>query len=282
MNCGRVWRVGCLVGVALISACQKQATGQVAAVVDGDEVTLQDVNAELAEMRVPQGADKSQAQKAALQRIVDRRLLAQAARDDGLDKTPEYLIRRRQLDDALLVQLLSQKIARSTAVPDSRAIDAFMNKNPAVFSGRKIFTIDRIQFPVPADSAKLEALKDDHSMDAVAARLKQMGIDFTRDTAQMDSAKLGQERLNKILSLPKGEPFVVPENGLVTVAVITGSTPQPTKADQARPAAVQLMRSQSLSEAMKQRLAAEKAKAKITYKSGFAPSPTPTAASSAT
>lgn len=282
MSAGRIWRVGCLVGVALMSACHKQATGQVAAVVNGDEITLQDMNAELADMRVPQGADKTEAQNAALQRIVNRRLLAQAARDDGLDKTPEFLLRRRQLEDTLLVQLLSQKVGRSTAVPDARAVDAFTSKNPAVFSGRTIFTVDRIQFPVPANPGKLKALQDDHTMDAVAARLQQMGIEFTRDIGQMDSAKLGQARLDKIRALPKGEPFIIPEDGLVTVAVITGSTPQPVKDDQARPAAVQLMRLQSLSEAMKERLAAERAKAKISYKSGFAPAPAPISTSGST
>lgn len=267
--------VCCLIGAIPLSSCQKEATGQVAAVVDGDEITLQEINAELASMQLPENADKAQAQKAALQRIVERRLLAQAARSDGIEKTPEFLIRRRQLEDALLIQLLSQRIGRSTAVPDGRALDTFMAKNPAIFGGRMIYTVDRIQFPVPSDPTRLQALEADHSMDAVAGRLKQMGIVFTRDTGRMDSAKLGQERLDRIEALPKGEPFVIPENGLVTIAVITGATPQPVSGDQARPAAVQLMRNQSVSAAMQQRLAAQRAKAKIKYQAGFAPPAAP-------
>jgi len=273
----RTLGVGCLLGLALLAGCHRQATGQVAAVVDGDEITLQEINAELDGMQIPQGADKTQVQKAALQRIIDRRLLAEAARDDGVDKTPEFLVRRRQLEDALLIQLLSQRVGRSTAVPDGHAIDTFMAKNPAVFSGRTIYTLDRIQFPAPADLGQLKALQDDHSMDAVAAKLKQLGIAFTRDTGRLDSAQLGQDRLNHILDLPKGEPFVIPENGAVTVAVITGSTPQPVGPDVARPAAVQMMRNQSLSEAMQQRLATQKAKAKIKYQNAFAPTPASTA-----
>jgi peptidyl-prolyl cis-trans isomerase C len=267
----RAFRNALLFGAVLLAGCQKEATGQVAAVVNGDEITLQEVNAEMSGMQLPQGADKTQVQKAALQRVVDRRLLAQAARDDGVDKTPEFLVRRRQLEDALLVQLLSQRVGRSVAVPDARAIDAFMKQNPAVFGGRTIFTVDQIQFPVPSDIGKLKALQDDHSIDAVASRLRQLGIQFSRDAGQMDSARLGQERLNRILSLPPGEPFVLPENGIVTVAVITGSKPQPMEGDEARPAAVELLRNQSLSAAMQQRLAAQKATAKIKYQEAFSP-----------
>jgi peptidyl-prolyl cis-trans isomerase C len=266
-----VIKLGVLAGALLLTGCQKEATGQVAAVVNGEEITLQEINAELGQAQLPEGADKTQAQQAALQRIIDRRLLAQAGREDELDQTPEFLIRRRQLEDALLVQLLSQRAGRTASVPDAKAIDAFMSKNPAVFANRTIFTIDRIQFPLPSDPSKLKALENDHSMDAVAATLQRMGIQFTRGSAQMDSAQLGQARLNQIRAMPTGEPFVIPEGGLVTVGVITGATPQPVQSDQARPVAVQMMRNQSLSDAMRQRLESEKAEAKIKYQQGFAP-----------
>lgn len=263
--------VALLIAALSLSACQKEATGQVAAVVNGEEITLQEINAELGQTQIPEGVDKQEVQRAALQRIIERRLLAQAARKEGIDESPEFLIRRRQLEDALLVQLLGQQAGRTTSVPDEAAINSFMEDNPAIFAGRTIFAVDRIQFPVPADPERLRALENDHSMEAVANRLRQMGIEFTRDSAQMDSAQLGQDRLNRILALPDGEPFVIPENGIVTVAVITGSTPQPAGEAQARPAAVQLMRNQALSEAIRQRLDTERASAEIEYQDGFAP-----------
>lgn len=268
----------CLMSTVLLVGCEKEATGQVAAVVNDEEITLQEVNAELGQMQVPEGVDKEQVQQAALQRIIDRRLLAQAAREDGLDQSPEFLLRRRQMEDALLVQLLGERTGRTTSVPDQAAVDAFVSENPAVFGNRTIFTVDRIQFPLPSDVGSLKALENEHSMDAVAERLREMGIEFNRGEAAMDSAQLGQARLDRIRSLPEGEPFVIPEGGLVTVAVITGGTPQPVQGDQARPVAAQLMRNQSLSDAMRKRLEAEKAEAEIKYQEGFssaAASPTP-------
>jgi peptidyl-prolyl cis-trans isomerase C len=262
-------------GTMTLAACQSEATGQVAAVVNGEEITLQEINAELGQVEIPEGADRQEFQRAALQRIVERRLLAQAARREGVDKTPDFLIRRRQLEDALLVQLLSQQVQRTTSVPDPGMIETFIKENPALFAQRTMFTLDRIQFRTPADPASLRALESDHSMDAVAARLRQMGIEFTRDQAQLDSAQFGQDRVNRILGLPEGEPFMFPEGGGVTVAAIIGSSPRPIGEEQARPAAVQLIRNRALSDTLRQRLEAEKATADIKYQEGFAPAATP-------
>lgn len=254
-----------------VQACGKEATGQVAAVVNGDEITLQEINAETGSTRIPDGVDKKVVQQAALQRIIERRLLAQAAETDGLGKTPEYLLRERQLRDALLVQLMGQKTERSQKVPDQQEIDKFIAENPVMFSNRKIFAVDRIQFPLPADPSKLQALKDDHSMAAVASRLQQLGIEFQRDATQLDSAKLGEQRLQQIKALPTGEPFVLAENGMAMVGVITGERTAPLTGGEARPLAVQAIQSQQFDNAMQQRLKQAKADAEISYQDGFSP-----------
>lgn len=254
-----------------LAGCGKEATGQVAAVVNGEEITLQEINAELGNTPIPEGVDKKVVQQAALQKIVERRLLAQAAREDGLDKTPDYLLRERQLRDALLVQLMGQRAERALKVPDQQEIDKFIGDNPLMFAERKILTIDRIQFALPEKVDQLKALENDHSMDAVAARLQQMGVQFRRDTPQVDAASLGQQRMAQIRALPAGEPFVVPENGVVTVGVIVSERPEPVSASDARPLAVQALRKQKLTETVQQRLKQGRAAAKIDYQEGFAP-----------
>jgi EpsD family peptidyl-prolyl cis-trans isomerase len=276
-----------LINVALAAAClascNKEATGQVAAVVNGEEITLQEINAELGNMAVAEGVEKQAIQQAALQRIIERRLLAQVASNEGMDKSADFLLRQRQLRDALLVQLLGQKADRALAVPDQQAIDRYIASNPASFQSRKIYTVDRIDFPMPANPQQLTALQADHSMEAVASRLEGLGIKFRRGEAQMDSAQLGQERLQRILSLPDGEPFVIPENGVVTVAIITGEQEAPVSAEDARPIAVQGIRNQQLRDTLQQRLKQAKAEAEITYQEEFAPpSSTATSATKAT
>lgn len=255
----------------LLAGCDKKPQGQVAAVVNGDEITLQEINAEIGNANIPAGADAKQVQRTALQRIIERRLLAQSAREDGLDKTPEYLIRSRQIDDALLVQLLGQRTEKTFQVPAQSAIDSYMAKNPSMFANRKIFIVDRIQFALPADMAQLKSLEDDHSMEAVGAKLKNLGINFERGPAKMDSALLGQQRLDQIMALPQGEPFVIPENGLVTVAVITGESPVSANKADLGLLATQSLRSAALAKSQQDRLKQARAEGKIQYQPDFAP-----------
>lgn len=260
-----------LAGTALLASCDQEPTGQVAAVVNGEEITLQEINAELAGVNVPEGVDQKRLQQTALQRIIERRLLAQEAKAEGLDQSPEYLVRSRQLQDALLVQLLQQRQARSAAVPDQRAIDAYVQQNPGIFAGRTIFTLDRIQFPLPSDVNSLRALENDSSMAEVAATLDSLGIRYQRGPAQMDSAQLGEERLAQIRRLPAGEPFITPEGGMVTVAVITDTAAQPIGGDGARPVALQAIRNADVEKALLSRLQQAKQTAEIKYQPGFAP-----------
>ncbi|MBJ7499704.1 MAG: SurA N-terminal domain-containing protein [Sphingopyxis sp.] len=259
------------VAALALSGCGKEATGQVAAVVNGEEITLQEINAELGSKPIPEGVDKKVVQQAALQRIVERRLLAQAARDDELDKTPDYLLRERQLRDALLVQLMGQRAERALKVPGQQEIDKFIADNPLMFANRTILTIDRIQFALPSSADQLKALENDHSMDAVAARLRQMGIEFRRDTPQIDAAILGPQRMQQIRALPEGEPFVIPENGVVTVGVITSERAEPVSPANARPLAVQALRNRQLAATLQERLKQSRAAAKIEYQPDFAP-----------
>ena len=259
------------VSLFLLAGCEKQAEGQVAAVVNGEEITLQEVNAELGLEKVPSGVAESTARQAALQRIVQRRLLAQAAKDDGLDKSPEYIIRLRTLDDALLVQMLARKIGATIRVPERRQIDALIKERPAMFASRAVLSIDQLQFVPPAKGSLLKQLEDDHSLDAVAVTLKANKVAFARSKAEIDTGQLSAQIAAQIAALPAGEPFILPQGGLYTVGVVTGTRPNPLTGDAVDPVAVNTLRNEQLNKAVQRRLSEAQAAAKIEYQPGFAP-----------
>jgi peptidyl-prolyl cis-trans isomerase C len=173
--------------------------------------------------------------------------------------------------DSLLVQLLGERVERTTNPPEPAELDRYIASNPGMFKDRKVYTIDRIQFPAPADLKTLSPLQADHSMAAVASRLDAMGIEFRRDQGQIDSAAIGPDRLKQLLALPAGEPFVVPENGIVTIGVITGEQTAPLTGEEARTLALRALRSQKVSDSVRQRLEQARKKAEITYQPGFGP-----------
>jgi EpsD family peptidyl-prolyl cis-trans isomerase len=262
---------GCALALLALSGCKREATGQVAAVVNGDEITLAELNQEIGSDRLPPDVDKKAAQRAALQKIIDRRLVAQAARDEGIDKQPEYLARSRQANELLLIQMFGQKLNRAARMPDGPAIDKYIADNPTMFGQRTVYKLDRIQFPMPADTKQLQAIKDDHTLDAVAARLDSLGIKYVRNQGGFDSAQVPPQILKRILALPAGEPFALPSGKVVTVAVITGSEVRPLVGADARPIALERLRAQNLEGAIADRLKTARASAKIDYQEGFAP-----------
>jgi peptidyl-prolyl cis-trans isomerase C len=259
-------------GLLALSACKNSVPeGQVAAVVDGQEVTLQEINTEIQSANVPAGADKQAAQRQALQRVIDRKLLNETAKEKGIDKTPDYLAQMRRTEEMMLAQTYARQQLSAVPVPSEADIQRFMAERPSAFGKREQLTLDQIRFAPPNDIKQLQVLDQDHSLDAVAAHLTQLGIKFERGPAGLDTASVPPNIVDAINKLPPTEPFVVPSQGLVTVNVITGRRAIGTEPTQARAAAVAAWRQQKFGELLQRQLASLRSSAKITYQNGFAP-----------
>jgi peptidyl-prolyl cis-trans isomerase C len=271
----RLYRAALLAGGLLLlagtAACNKKPSDQVVAVVNGEEISMQELNAELGNVKLPEGVDKKMVQAQLLQRLVDRRVLAQSAKEQGIDKDPNFIVEQRRMNEALLVDKLAKRTADSIPVPANAEVDKYIAANPSLFAARQIYTIDQIAFPMPADPKQLKALEPAKTMDAVATTLKAMNIPFRRGAQKVDSGSVPPEQMQRILSLPKTEPFIIPQGNAVTVNLIVGDEAAPLPTEQARPTAVRVLRSQKLAQQGEARLKEAKAKAKIEYQPGFEP-----------
>ena len=105
-------------GMALLalSACDKGAKtpeGQVVATVDGKEVTIHELNSELA-MVPNRGGDapRKLVESVVLQRVIERKMLAAEAEKLKLDENPQFLLARKRTEEGLLVQALQADIDR--------------------------------------------------------------------------------------------------------------------------------------------------------------------------
>jgi EpsD family peptidyl-prolyl cis-trans isomerase len=260
---------------ALLAGCHKGAPeGQVAAVVNGEEVTLQELNTEIQASNIPQGMDKKVAQQQALQHIIDRKLLLSAARDKKIDKSPEFQAQEKRADELLLAQTYAKQQLAAVPVPTDGDIQKFMSEHPNAFGNREALQLDQIRFrPSPNDVKKLAIIQQDHNLDAVAAHLTGLGIKFDRVKAGLDTAQVPTDLIKAINNLPPGEPFVLPTNGIITVNVVIGHQPIPTDQAQARQGAVGAWRQQQFTKLISDQLKAMRDSAKITYQNGFAPPP---------
>jgi len=271
---GKTALLGGAVFIALCAAgCTKTPKGQILAIVNGEEISLQELNAELQGVSIPAGADRDQIRRQVLQRLIDRKLIVQRAREEGLDKSPDYVTQQRRLDENLLVSLLGQKIAATVPLPEDGDVQRYIASNPSQFGGRERLVLDQIQFTPPKDPRKLLALKDAHSLEAVAAGLDRLGLAYTRAKGVIDTARLDPQIVKTVKALPPGEPFVLPADGQFIASVIVSREASPTPPAIGRSVAAEMVRRKDLAAESRAQVARARSTAQIEYQQGYEPIP---------
>ncbi|NUT01644.1 MAG: hypothetical protein HOP96_11790 [Sphingomonas sp.] len=260
------------IGLALMtSACNKKAEGQTVAIVNGEEITAAELNAELGAANVGQNADKNEVRSRLLQAMIDRRLLAQQAKKDGIDKSPDFLNRQRKMNEDLLINMLASRQIDTAKLPSDQEIQRYQASRPQMFANREQWNLDQIRFQMPTDAAQRKAIADAHSLEAIAKILTDAGLSFNRQKNRLDTAIIPQSIYGQLATAPGGEPFVIPVGKLAVASVVTAREPAPVTGEQAKPIAAAAMRREQATKLMQDRLKTIRGSAKIEYKPGFAP-----------
>jgi EpsD family peptidyl-prolyl cis-trans isomerase len=260
-----------IVLACLVSSCEKKPGGQTVAVVNNEEITASDLNGELNDSNVPAADATKDARAQALERLVDRRLLAEQAKSDGLDKSPEFLNRQRRATEDLLINMLVSRQANTQQVPSAADIAKFEAAHPGMFANREIWTLQQIIYPLPKDAALTAKITAAKSLDEIAQALTAGGLQFTKGSKQFDSAVLPPNIYAQLGKLAPGEPFIAPGPDKAVASVITARQPAPLSPDQQRQVALSQMKRDQIRQLLGQRIKELKAKAKIQYQPGFEP-----------
>lgn len=271
-------------GTALLAGCgnsgeEQLEKGQVVATVGGKDVTVHELNAELQGANLPQGADRKAIEQAALQQVVQRRILADIARERGLDKTPMYLLQEKRAEETILAQMLQRSLASSIKQPTGQEIQTYIAQNPQLFAQRKIFTVDQIQFEAPKDMRQLSAYQPLKTMEEVEAQVKKDGLRYRRAPATLDVATANPMLVQQVLSLPPGEIFIIPAGQAVVANRITGERVEPLAGEDANRLATNLLQQQRYQDLLKRDLEpkVKTAREAVKYQEGYAPPKAPNA-----
>jgi len=253
-----------IASVALLAgACHRPAilggrgappTGQVVAKVAGREITLRDLQAELDGVNVTDPKQAKAVQQRALQLIVTRTLLADAALKQGLDKTPDFAVAKQRAIDGLLAQALEQKVANSVPPPAPEEVARFISANVNIFAERKIFDVDQIRFARPSDPAVLKGLEPLDTPDQVVAYLTGLHIQFARADASLDVVGMDPRLVDAITKLPAGDLFVIPNGNMMLVNAIKATRVMPLTGVEATTYATNVLKRQHLQEAVQREI----------------------------
>jgi len=270
---GSALRLSAMAAAALLLAsCGKAPKGQTVAIVDDQEITIQDLGAELQDTPVPDNVDRKALSKLILEGLIDRKLQVAEARKQGLDKTERYLGLKNRNEEELLATMLGHKVAQTVPLPVDREIQNYIYNNPLQFGKRQQLVLDQLTFPAPRDRSRLTAaLANVHSMDAAAAALQSIGIAAARGQGAIDTGQTEPDVARQILAAPAGEPILLPRGDQLIIGVITASNPVPMRKEVANLAAARAVRGATLLRESQAQIAAARDKAKITYAPGFEP-----------
>jgi EpsD family peptidyl-prolyl cis-trans isomerase len=247
-------------------------TGQVIAKVGGQEITQRELTAELNGFTSQDEATTKKAQEAALQAIVNRKLLAHAAKEAGIEKSADFQLMQHRADELMLAQAYEQQIASKLPKPSQQEVQQYIAQHPNTFAQRKIFVLDQIKIPRSTDRKILDRLKPLHSNDEVEQALLSAGVDYAREPATLDASTAPPALTDQIVRIGSTEPFVLPSGNSITINQVKESRTVPFTGAPATELAQKALMSDRVSKAIKARMdELKKAAGGVQYQAGYAP-----------
>jgi EpsD family peptidyl-prolyl cis-trans isomerase len=196
-----------------LSACGEKAkkTGQALASVNGEEITVLQLNEEMQRSGV-QAAQQETARKQLLEGLIDRQLLQNEAAKDKLERDPQVMQAIERAKAMIVAQAYMQKRIGNQARPAKAEVEQYYQQHPEFFANRKQFDMRQLVLATKDVSEPLKAQLDSvKSLDEAAAWLDQHQIKYVRAGLTRTSTDLPPELGARLASMPKGQLFIIRE-----------------------------------------------------------------------
>jgi EpsD family peptidyl-prolyl cis-trans isomerase len=216
---------------ATLAGCGNKAReakpGQTLARVDGSEITVLQLNEELARAGVP-ASQQQQASKQILQALVDRQLLENAAEKEKLDRDPKVMQAIERARALIIAQAYMQKKIGAPQRPGAAEVEDYFNKHPDFFSNRKAFGMNELVIDAHDLTPGLRAAADGaKSLEEVAVWLDAHKVKYGRTQVTRTTSDLPPQVSQKLLALPKGQVFIVNEGERAMLIAIADTRDAP-------------------------------------------------------
>jgi len=238
----------------LLAACDKNTTsrapasaGQVIARVGDQVVTTSELENEFHRANIPAEKQKDTATiKTVLGELVTRKYLLRQALGAKLDQEPGVLLDLiRAREQVLGVAYLTRQA--SSKPPSNADVEKYINNNPTRFADRKLFTVDQIALPLPANpQSVVDANRDAKTLEEVDQQLTSAGIVHGRQSGVMNGAELQPDFYKSLEARTPDQVFFVRAGPNGVFFKVTGEQASPLKGEAAANAARQLIRTEAL------------------------------------
>lgn len=258
-----------LVLAATLGGCGEKAKekkpGQALASVNGEELTVLQLNEELQRANVA-AAQQEAASKQLLQVLIDRQLLQDAAARENLDRDPKVMQAIDRARSLIIAQAYLQKRIGNVPRPTPAEVEEYFNKNPTFFADRKQFGMSEIIIAAGDLTPEVRAAADSaKSLEEVAVWLDAHKIKYGRTEITRSTADVPPALSEKLLGMPKGQLFVVKEGPRAMFITVTDVKEAPVSLQAAAPQIEQFLAKRKNQEMAANELQRLRSTAKIEY-----------------
>jgi len=280
MNYGRILLL-VLLFPAFLSACShkdKKGETQVVAKVNGDEISVHQVNYAMARLNnIPKGKEE-EAGKQILKSLVDQQILVKLAEDKKLDRNPNVLQAVEASKRQILAQAALEQLVAQLSKPTDSEVHEYYFKSPELFSNRRIYKFVEVSMAntVPVEKVK-QLLTGTKSLEEFADKLHKENIVFKSATAVKGAEELPTVLLPKFSKMAKGEVAIIPTGESLSVLQLQDFKEQPLTEEQAKPVIANFLLEQKRKALLEAEMKKMRDAAKIEYFGAYADAGKPAA-----
>jgi len=259
-----------LVVIGLMTSCGKknaeEKVSQSIARVNGDEITVHQLNDELQRANVQPG-QQEEAGKLIMQKLLDRQILVQEALKTKLDRNPRVMQAIENAKMQILAQAYLGDKVSSLAKPTEAEITDYRAKHPDIFANRKIYVMDELVFATESSNAQeLQSLSDSaKKIDEVIQWLGAHQIKYARAQAAHSAESLPPELLAKLSKMAVGDLIFINSNGRTVVGNMIEIKNLPISETDSKPLIERILTGQKRKQTAEAEIARLRSVAKIEY-----------------
>lgn len=251
---------------------KEKAGSQTAVKVNKDEITVHQINFVLQQQRGLRPEQTDAASKQILERLIDQQLALGKADDLKIDRDPRVVQALEAARREIVSRAYLEKVGEAAAKPTADEIKKYYDEKPALFSERRIYSIQEIAIEAKPEQVAVlrEKLAAAKNVAEFVEWLKANEYRFSGNQAVRAAEQLPLNSLESFARMKDGQAAIVPAANGAQVIVLAGSRSQPINEEQARPAIEQFILNERKRKLIEDDVKALRAVAKIEYVGKFA------------
>ncbi|MGL6069664.1 EpsD family peptidyl-prolyl cis-trans isomerase [Craterilacuibacter sp.] len=260
-----------LMSVLAITACSNGddvPVSQLAAQVNGSEITVHQLNTAMQSMSYPPGSDAKTVQKQVLDHLVEQRLLIDKAIEEKLDRDPQVMMAMENARNEVLARSWLERAAGAQVKPGKEDAQEYYKQHPELFADRHVFQLQKLSFPASSDllAALKVQINSGKNMDEISTWVKSQQLPVNAEIGALAAENIPMQWLPEIAALKEGDSIVFDTPQQIFLVSLMGKKLLPIDEVTALPQIAAILVAQKNKDVARSILENLKKNAKVEYK----------------